>query len=267
MSSIVASFSVDTRDMNLTNQSVSEFSFVLKNSINLDRGKEYDLALVRGLMFYAWNNLTVGLVPFDFSFNGNTMSIESGNYSILTLEAKIREKIENFGGLNPLEFEMRKDYPSGKIVITLLGTATFTPISQPLSDMIGFFPGVTLTPGDNYGLNLPDFEGENTRIFITNSILASESTFVNQNLRNYLYEVKAPLLPAYSQFNVIDTPEEFMWLPINTHNLFNMNITIVNQNDKLIDLNGTNVKLWMALRERPHNTVRVENPNSDRPPK
>jgi len=267
MSTVVAAFSVDTRDMNLASrgESPSDFQFTLKTSINLDNGKHYDIALARGLIFYAWNNLTVGLLPIDFSFNGNIMALDTGNYSLLTLEAKIKEKLENFGGLNPDDFEMRKDYPSGKIVITLLNAATFTPISVEFSKMIGFAPGVGLTPTDNYGDFLPDFEGENTRIFLLNSLVATENTFVNQSIRDYLYEIKAPEKPAYTLFNVIDTPESFIWLPINTTNIFNMHLRLVNQDNQTVDLNGTQVKYWMVIRERPHNTVRVEGAHSDRP--
>ena len=38
MSPIVASFSVDTRDMDLTNENVNNFTFTLKNTLTLPSG-------------------------------------------------------------------------------------------------------------------------------------------------------------------------------------------------------------------------------------
>lgn len=268
MSTVVAAFSIDTREMGLssTEQTPSDFNFVLKNSFNLDHSKEYDIALARGLIFYAWDNFIAGLVPFDFEFDGNQYSLETGNYSLLTLEAKIKEKI-TIGGGNPDDFEMRKDYPTGFIVITLLNGATFTPESEGLARMIGFVQNSQLT-GITYGTDLPDFEGENRRIFILNSIVLANNTYVNDKMDNYLYEIKPPERPAYSQYNVVDTPESFIWMPTNTKNIFNMTIKIVNQDGKTVNLNGTNIKLWMVMRERPHSTVRVEGMNSgDRLPR
>jgi len=264
MCSIVAAFSVDTRDMDLaaSEQSPSDFRYVLKNSFNLDKAKQYDIALIRGLMYYAWDNLIAGIVPFDFSFNGTVCTLPTGNYSILTLEAKIREQIVLFGAGDPLDFEMRKDYPTGLIYITLLNAATFEPISDGLAQMIGFPAGVVIGGGGAYSSDKPDFEGKNSRIFILNSIVLADNTFVNQKMDNYLYEVKAPERPAYSQFNIVDTPEGYLWFPINTHNVFNMDIRVINQDHQTVDLNGTNIKLWMVIRERPHNTVRVEGQNS-----
>jgi len=257
MSNVVASFSIDTRDMPLVNENVNNFTFTLKNTLTLPSGKNYDMCLARGMMFYAWNNLELGLSPFDFEFAGNTYSLTSGNYSILTLEAKIKEKIEDGGG-NPDDFEMRKDYPSGLIVITLLNAATFTPLVDALSDMIGFITGVVLPPGSNYGSNLPDFEGVNSRIFIINNTLLANATTVNNRLEQILYEVKPPERPAYSQFNVIDTPEAFIWMRMSSNVIFSMNFSIVNQNNDPVDLNDTNINYWILIRESPDNLVEIE---------
>jgi hypothetical protein len=209
------------------------------------------------MMFYAWNNLELGLSTFDFDFSGTTYSLPSGNYSILTLEAKIKEQIEAGGG-DPDNFEMRKDYPSGLIVITLLNGATFTPEVDALADMIGFPVGVQLPPGINYGANLPDFEGKNSRIFIINSLLLANATMVNNRLEQILYEVKPPERPAYSQFNVIDTPEEFIWMRMSTNTIFSMNFSIVNQNNEPVDLNDTNINFWVLIRESPNNVVEID---------
>jgi len=257
MSNIVASFSIDTRDMPLVNENVNNFNFTLRNTLLLPGGKNYDMCLARGMMFYAWNNLELGLSPFDFEFAGNNYTLVSGNYSILTLEAKIKEKIEDGGG-NPDDFEMRKDYPTGVIVITLLNGATFTPTSDPLAEMIGFDFNVLLPPGVNYGGNLPDFEGKNSRIFILNNLLKADATMINNRLDQILYEVKPPERPAYSLFNVIDTPEEFIWMRMSSNTIFSMNFSIVNQNNEPVNLNDTNINFWILIRESPTNIVEIE---------
>ncbi len=257
MSKVVASFSIDTRDMPLTTENVNNFTFTLKNTISFPRDKNYDMALCRGMMFYAWNNLELPLSPFDFTFNGATYSLTSGNYSILTLQQKIREVID-IGGGTGTDFNMRKDYPTGLIVITLLNGATFIPDSTELANMLGFPAGIAVLAGSTYGDNLPDFEGRNSRIFITNSLLRADATMVNNRLEQILYEVRPPEQPAYSQFNVIDTPEEFVWMRMNTTTVYSMNFTIVNQNNDPVELNDTNVNFWVLIRESPNNLVEIE---------
>ena len=214
------------------------------------------MCLCRGMMFYAWDNLELPISPFDFEFDGLNYSLTDGNYSITTLEAKIKEQITNGGG-NADDFKMKKDYPSGKIVITLTNASTFTPESEALANMIGFALGVQIS-GITYGDELPNFEGKNTRIFITNSLLLANATTIQNRLEQILYEVHPPHIPAYCQFNMIDTPEEFVWMRMSTNTIFSMNFSVINQNLEPVDLNGTNVKYWVLIRESPNNLVEIE---------
>jgi hypothetical protein len=81
---------------------------------------------------------------------------------------------------------------------------------------------------------------------------------VNNRLEQILYEVKPPERPAYSQFNVIDTPEEFIWMRMSTNTIFSMNFSIVNQNNEPVDLNDTNINFWVLIRESPNNVVEID---------
>lgn len=263
-SGVIASFSIDSRE--ILDQPANNFTFTLPQSLMLPQDR-YEMCLARGMMFYAWYNF-IATVPIDFTFDGGAFSIPSGNYSILTLEAKIKEIVEGVGS-NPDDFNMSKDYPSGKIRLDLLNGTTFNPLSEALAKMIGFPQNIVVPSGITYGVDYPDFEGENQRIFITNSIVAGNYNYINQNTSRYIYEVKPPEQPAFSQFDVIDTPEDFVWFETNTNKIYDMTIQVVNQDGFLVDLNETPVKFWFLVRPKPNNIVQVfdsvKNPVSSAP--
>jgi len=199
MTGTIASFSIDSRE--ILDQPANNFTFNLRQSINLP-DDTYEICLARGLMYYSWYNFIPALAPQDFTFNGNIYSLPAGNYSIITLELRIKDIIEAGGG-NPDDFNMSKDYPTGKIRLDLLNGAIFSVDSPELSKMMGF-PIFTPQSGIAYGDDYPDFEGENKRIFITHSLVAGNYNYINDATSRYIYEVRAPEKPAFTQFDVIE---------------------------------------------------------------
>jgi len=95
MSSVVASFNVDSRNIDMEIQQGNPSNFVInyKVPIQLPTGRNYEIALARGNLFYSWWNFDAGeaLTPTIFNWNGVFYDIPSGTYSILRLEAKIKE--------------------------------------------------------------------------------------------------------------------------------------------------------------------------------
>jgi len=263
MSSVVASFNVDSRNIDMEIQQGNPSNFVInyKVPIQLPTGRNYEIALARGNLFYSWWNFDAGeaLTPTIFNWNGVFYDIPSGTYSILTLEAKIKEVLA-LNGQNPDDFNMRKDYPSGRIEICITGGSTFTAIRPDFCRMIGSDVGQIWMNLCNYCPFLPDFEMIHSSLFINIDNTEGQRAFLNKDNIQYVYSVKPPETPAYSQFNIVDTLGELIYFPLSSTEIFEFRIKLINQDNRVVPLNGTDVKYWFIVRERlPSNQVEVTN--------
>ncbi len=260
--SVVASFHIDSRDVDMSLQSGTPSNFILsyKVPIALPNGRNYEIAVARSMLFYAWNNFErgVALVNTIFDYNGTVLDIPSGNYSLSSLEAKIKETLTD-NGFVAANFTMKKDYPSGKIIICVLGGDTMIPLRADFAQMIGFPIAVPIV-GCVYADFLPNFEGDNTQLYIGLDNIDGNRSFINKDNIPHVYPIRPPDTVAYTQFNAVDTLGQLIFFPLSSPQILEFRVKIINQKDEVVDLNGTYTKFWFIIRERlPSNEVVVMN--------
>jgi hypothetical protein len=226
--------------------------FTLGNlQLGLDISKNYEIALVSGSMWYSWYNVSqsqYGNAAWRYSVDSgatwNEHTVPDGLYSIDALNAYLSKTITADGN-DPASLVLGANYSTFRCVITL-GVGYQLDLTQSaLNRIIGFNQQVLTATKE--GENNVNITNDINSISIHCSCVDSNSSFLNNAPSDTVFS----FVPRSGPSTLLDVrPLHLIYLPITTINLSSITISVTNQLNTVVDLNGEHSSFALHIRER-----------------
>jgi hypothetical protein len=226
--------------------------FTLENlQLNLELDKQYEIALVSASMWYSWYNISdsqYSNASWRYSINNGATWIEhvipDGLYSIDALNAYL-SKTATEDGNDPASLILSANYSSFRCLITL-GVGYKLDLTQSsLHEIIGFDQQIlTVSKEGERNVNITNSINS---ISIHCSIVDSNASFFNNQATDTVFSV----VPRSGPSTLLDVrPLHLIYLPITTRNLSSITISVTNQLNTVVDLNGEHTSFVLHIREK-----------------
>ena len=224
-------------------------SFIPK--IELDREKKYEIALVNLETYYSFPNIDDSNNTFVYSHDqGQTwtkIKIPIGSYEIDDINQKLRSEMERAGHYDEVNNEPFINIAANSntlksILIIGGGYQVDFNHANNLSRVLGF-------TGQKYGEGFHESE-KSVNILSINSILVNidiiEGSYVNGKTKNTIYSFFPDVSPGYK---IIESPVNLVYLPILTDTIQNLNLSITDQDENILNLRGEKLTARFHIRE------------------
>lgn len=247
---------INTNDLNITKTHDFTINF---DSLTLDHHEDYHIALVSYNIPYTWYNISVaqGNNQFRYSTDAgitySTLTIPDGNYGVDDLNLELQDLIVANGDTAD-KIVFSGDYNSMRVDLEILDVAWRVDFqdanSNNFRNILGF------NSAEYSGAVNTIFRAEN-RANITNnidsvsincSIVDSGAILLNNRQSSSLYHITDYGAGAGSYLTArVPAP---IYLPINlSGNIHNIRISIRNQSDDIIDLNGEHITISLHIKK------------------
>ena len=226
----------------------SSFNTLFNPKIELDRNKVYEIALVNLETYYSFPNIDETNNVFVYSHDqGVKIKIPTGSYEIDDLNNTIRFEMEKRGHYD----EVNNDYYINisansntlkSILIIEPGYQVDFNQQNNLSKVLGF-TGKKYVEGFH--------ESENVvNILSINSILVNidirGGSYVNGTTKNTIYSFFPKVSPGYK---IIESPVILVYLPLLIDTIGNLNLSITDQDNNLLNLRNEKLTVRFHIRE------------------
>ena len=229
----------------------SSFNTMFSPKIELERDKVYEIALVNLETYYSFPNIDETNNIFVYSpDNGNSwvkIKIPTGSYEIDDLNNTIHLKMEKRGHYDEVTNEYYINISANSntlksVLIIESGYQVDFNQQNNLSKVLGF-TGTKYTEGFH--------ESENVvNILTINSILVNidiiSGSYVNGTTKNTIYSFFPKVSPGYK---IIQSPVNLVYLPLLIDTIGNLNISITDQDDNLLNLRNEKLTVRFHIRE------------------
>ena len=229
----------------------SSFNTILNPTLELDRDKEYKIALVNLETYYSFPNIDETNNVFVYSpDNGNSwvkIKIPEGSYEIGDINNTIQHEMEKRGHHDPIN----EDYYIH--ISANSNTLKSVPILEKdyqvdfnhqnsLAKVLGF-TNTKYTKGFH--------ESENpVNILSINSILLNidiiAGSYINGTTKNTIYSFFPKVRPGYK---TIKMPINLVYLPITLDTIDRLRLSITDQDDHLLNLRNEKLTIRFHIRE------------------
>lgn len=213
--------------------------------IHLDEDNEYEIALVSFDMFYCIPNLTKENNTFKYSYNSGTSwektLIQEGCYTLENLYNEIKRVINIFDNKMPFSFDAKTSNLKTVVNITDPNFQIDFKYRKSFGHMLGF--SSVLKHGYNeskHSINMLI-----NRIFIKTNL--AELSWYNDKPFPFLYNFFPNVLPGEK---IIENPNPLIYHHLNNKSLQHVEISLVDENGKEIDLNGETVTIELHIRSK-----------------
>ena len=225
------------------------------DSLTLDHTKDYHIALLSYNVPYSWYNISAAQSNNVFRFSidaGNTFTsvlIPDGNYGVQDLNLELQQLVVNNGGATD-QFSFAADYNTLRVDLLFYNLLYHIDFSVPntFREILGFnsqvYIGAILLHRAENGANITN---NIDSISINNSIVSPANILLNNKQSTSLFHItdygSGPGSYLTSQ---VAYP---IYLPINiAGNIHDINISIRNQDDQIVNLNGENITLSFHIK-------------------
>ena len=229
----------------------TNFNTRFNPKLELDKDKVYEIALVNLETYYSFPNIddtnNVFVYSHDQGVTWTKIKIPTGSYEIDDLNNTLHFEMEKQGHYD----EVNNDYyinisaNSNTLKSVLIIESGYqVDFNQPnnLSKILGF-TGTKYEKGFHESENVVD-------ILRINSILVNidiiSGSYVNGTPKNTIYSFFPKVSPGYK---IIETPVNLVYLPIIFDTIDNLNITITDQDDNLLNLRNEVLTIRFHIRE------------------
>ena len=223
----------------------------LPQKIELDRDKVYEIALVNLETYYSFPNIDETNNVFIYSpDDGNSwekIKIPIGSYEIDDLNNTIQFEMEKRGHYDEInnEYYIKISANSNTLKsVLIIESGYHVDFNQQnsLSKVLGF-TGTKYTEGFH--------ESENVvNILTINSILVNidiiSGSYVNGKLKNTIYSFFPKVSPGYK---IIESPVNLVYLPLLIDTISDINTSITNQDENLLNLRNEKLSIRFHIRE------------------
>ena len=224
----------------------SIFNTILNPTLQLDRDKGYEIALVNLETYYSFPNIDETNNVFVYSpDNCNSwvkIKIPEGSYEIDDINNTIQHEMKKRGHHNPINEDYYINIPANsnilKSVLILEKDYQVDFNHQNSLAKVLRFTGAKYTGGFH--------ESENVvNILSINSILVNIS-YVNRTTKNTIYSFFPKVSPGYK---IIETPVNLVYLPIMLDTIDRLGVSITDQDDHLLSLRNEKLLIRFHIRE------------------
>ena len=229
----------------------SSFNTRFNPKIELDRDKVYEIALVNLETYYSFPNIDETNNVFVYSpDNGNSwekIKIPVGSYEIADLNNTIQFEMEKRGHYDEINNEYYIDISGNSdtlksVLIIESGYQVDFNQQNALSKVLGF-TGTKYTEGFH--------ESENVvNILTINSILVNidmiSGSYVNGATKNTINSFFPKVSPGYK---MIESPVNLVYLPLILDTIDNLNVSVTDQDDHLLNLRNEKLSIRFHIRE------------------
>ena len=247
---------INTNDLNITKTHDFTINF---DSLTLDHHEDYHIALVSYNIPYTWYNISAAQGNNQFRYspdagvNYYTLTIPDGNYGVDDLNLELQDLIvANGQAADKIVFS--GDYNSMRVDLEILEVAWLVDFQDANSNN---FRNIL-------GFNSAEYSGAVNNVFraesranITNnidsvsincSIVDSAAILLNNRQSSSLYHI-TDYGAGDGSYLTARVPAP-IYVPINlSGNIHNIRISIRNQSDEIIDLNGEHITISLHIKK------------------
>ena len=219
----------------------SRFKTRLNPKLQLDRDKEYEIALVNPETYYSFPNIDESNNVFVYSpDNGNSwvkIKIPEGTYEIDDINNTIHHEMENRGQHDPINegYYINISANSNTLKSVLILDEDYQVDfnhQNSLAKVLGF-TGAKYTGGFHESENLVN-------------ILSINSILVNIDIISGSYVNGTKVSPGYK---IIESPVNLVYLPITLDIIDSLEVSITDQDDHLLSLRNEKLTIRFYIRE------------------
>ena len=229
----------------------TNFNTSFNPKIELDREKVYEIALVNLETYYSFPNIDDSNNIFVYSHDsGQTwtkIKIPIGSYEINDINRRLTYEMRQLG-----HYDEVNDQPFINIganantlkCILFIGKGYSVDFNQAnnLSRVLGF-------TGQKYAEGYHRSE-KPVNILSINSIFVNidiiEGSYVNGKTKNTIYSFFPNVSPGYK---ILESPVNLVYLPLLTDTIQNINLSITDQDENLLNLRGEKLTARFHIRE------------------
>ena len=227
----------------------SSFNTILNPTLQLDRDKEYEIALVNLETYYSFPNIDETNV-FVYSLdNGNSwvkIKIPVGSYKIDDINNTIQHEMKKRGHHDPVNKDYINISANSNTLKSILILEKDYQVDFNYRDSLAKVLGFT---GAKYmgGFH----ESENVvNILSINSILINidiiSGSYIHGKTKNTIYYFFPKVRPGYK---IIETPINLVYLPITLDTIDRLRVSITDQDDHLLNLRNEKLMIRFHIRE------------------
>ena len=229
----------------------SSFNTLFYPKIELDREKKYEIALVNLETYYSFPNIDDSNNTFVYSHDqGQTwtkIKIPIGSYEINDINNYLRSEMGRLGHYDEVNNEPFINIAANSNTlksILIIGKGYQVDFNQAnnLSRVLGFI-------GSKYNEGFHESE-KSVNILSINSILVNidiiEGSYVNGKTKNTIYSFFPDVSPGYK---IIESPVNLVYLPLLTDTIQNINLSITDQDENILNLRGEKLTARFHIRE------------------
>ena len=219
--------------------------------IQLKKDKSYEIALVNLETYYSIPNITNKNNSFKYSPDGGvswlTIIIPTGSYDIEDINDVIQREMKSNGHWD----ETNEEY----YVSLLANPNTMKAILNIENNyQVDFDPRTSLRKLLGFNPKIYSASQESERVV---DILSVNSILVNLNIVSGSYVNGVAQPTVYSFFpnvspghKIVEHPKTVIYLPITTHVIHSLQITLTDQNGDRLDLRGEKVTIRFHIRQK-----------------
>ena len=229
----------------------SSFNIRFNPTLQLDRDKKYEIALVNLETYYSFPNIDETNNVFVYSpDNGNSwvkIKIPEGSYEIDDINNTIQHEMEKRGHYDSIneDYYINISANSNTLKSVLILEKDYQVDfnhQNSLAKVLGFTGG-KYTEGFH--------ESENVvNILSINSILVNidiiSGSYVNGTTKNTIYSFFPKVSPGYK---IIENPRNLVYLPITLDTIDRLTVSITDQDDHLLNLRNEKLTIRFHIRE------------------
>jgi hypothetical protein len=245
---------INTHDLNITNTSNFTINF---DALQLDHHNDYHVALVSYNIPYSWYNISAAQSNNQFRYSRDagvsfrTVTIPDGNYGIEDLNLEIDDLIVADGGATG-KILFYADYNSLRVDLEITDANYQVDFLDANSNnprlIMGFNSLIYTTVGVERAQNAANVTNNIDSVSVNTNIIDSASVLLNNRQSNSLFHITDYASGPGSYLT--GRPTHPIYLPVNVAgNIHNINISIRDQSDRIIDLNGENVTISLHIKK------------------
>ena len=229
----------------------SSFNTLFNPKIELDRNKVYEIALVNLETYYSFPNIdetnNIFVYSHDQGVTWTKIKIPTGSYEIDDLNNTIRFEMEKRGHYDEVNNDPYISISANSNTlksILIIGQGYQVDFNQQnnLSKVLGF-------TGKKYMEGFHESENP-VNILSINSILVNidiiAGSYVNGKTKNTIYSFFPDVSPG---FKIIESPVNLVYLPLLVDTIQNLNLSITDQDDNLLNLRDEKLTARFHIRE------------------
>ena len=219
--------------------------------IQLDKNKQYEIALVNLETYYSFPNIDTSNNYFRYSpDDGDTwfeMCIPEGSYDIIDINDTIQHKMRQNGHYDPTnkEYYIAISANSNTLKSVLILENNYqVDFRHPnsISRVLGFY-------NDIYTLGFQESENV-VNILSINSLLVNldiiSGSYVNRSSQNTIYSFFPNVSPGYK---IVESPINLVYLPITLDTIHSLETSITDQDGNQLNLRGETLTMRFHIRK------------------